>query len=137
MYEMQPAAFSCKTSSDEPTIPSNNYVQLKSVTKMSRFKFFTRLTRTTPFSCITMQLAGFFESWCRALAVDVCTSAFDDFKYLTNGATAPCFPNNSLFFPHLQHCAIASVKCCRSISSFFQIKDKKKVIYSRFYSKFD
>ena len=67
-----------------------------------------------------MQFSGFLESWCNALAVDVCTSLFGDFKYLTKGATALFLPNNSLFLPHLQHWAIASVKYRLSCSSVFK-----------------
>ena len=29
MYDMQPAAFSCSTSSDEPTIPRRSYIRIR------------------------------------------------------------------------------------------------------------
>ena len=75
------------------------------------------LTCTTPASCMVMQFCGVFDSWKSALAVDRWTFSSLDLRYLTSGATASSSPNAFRFVPQLQQRAIASARCCRSLSS--------------------
>ena len=60
MLLIQPAAASCNTVSADPTISINGF--------------------TTPASCMVIQLSGSFDSWKRALAVDLCTCLSLDFR---------------------------------------------------------
>lgn len=66
---------------------------------------------------MVIQFSGFLDSWYKARAVDLCTFSSCDLRYFTSGATAPSRPNAVLLFPQLQHLAMASAKCLRSLSS--------------------
>ena len=52
---------------------------------------------TTPYWCMVTQFQGSLLSWNNANVVVIWTLRSDDWRYDTNGATAPDFPNNARF----------------------------------------
>ena len=75
------------------------------------------ITWTTPASCMVMQFSGCLDNWNKALAVLLWTFSSPDLRYRTSGATAPSRPNATRLLPQLQHLAMASARCRRSLSS--------------------
>ena len=64
---------------------------------------------TTPYWCMVTQFQGSLLSWNNANVVVMWTLRSDDWRYDTNGATAPDFPNNARL-PIKEMCHLISGK---------------------------